>query len=416
MNMLLKSRLIKFAKENGIISSDQNDPSDVDLPFIFEYYTVYHYFNKYINGSIKKTEQCLIPGDDGGIDGFVIAINGEIIDDPADIEGQLNEGSENLVHVGFLQAKTSDKYDTKEIARFLDAIIRLTKAAGNNDFSTLEPSLQSKTQVLQAIIQNIDRFRTSKIPCDVFFATLSKNEFSSSGLQLIETAKKKSRNVTQVLRCYEDLNGMEVYDLKSFKIVGQQSLDKRIEELKGNHSAKFRLEHPVEIPPTGNIEGALMGIIPVSELRKIILDDNGELRENIFDGNVRLYQGKDNPVNQAIRDTLKSDDREMFPFLNNGLTIVTRKLDRPMGNIYMQGYQVVNGCQTSNQIAEWLQSTTEADKDLIQNQSAEVLVPIKIIQTDDAKASRAITVATNSQTAITQVDIQGNTSLAVYVK
>lgn len=406
MKTLLKSRIISFAETAGFCPEKVTNEKLAEL---FEYYAVAHFLSKYVS-DIREVESTIIPPDDGGIDGFAISVNGQLVDDASDFDEILQEGNSNNVRIGFLQAKTSEKYDTKDIARFLDAIRRVTKAAGSGEFDNVEKSLWPKTEILKEVIRKIHRFSTGRVPCDVFFVTLSTTSFFTSQDDLIKLTEDKSANVSQVFQAYKDLEADGVFDFRNFKAVGESALESRIAELRGTHEVDFRLDHPVEIAPTGAIAGALMGVIPVSELRKIILDDNGELRENIFEGNVRLYQGENNPVNQEIANTLRSDLRDFFPFLNNGLTIVTREMTRTMGNIHMRGYQIVNGCQTSNQIAQWIQSS-DGDQNIL-DQSQEVLVPIKIIQTDDPDASRQITVATNSQTAISQADIQGNSSLA----
>lgn len=80
------------------------------------------------------------------------------------------------------------------------------------------------------------------------------------------------------------------------------------------------------------------------------------MRSGIFDDNVRLNQGNENRVNQRIYSTLTSENRNMFPFLNNGVTIVARSLTNVADRFSMSGYQIVNGGQTSHQLVRWFQS------------------------------------------------------------
>ncbi|MCG7229492.1 AIPR family protein [Corynebacterium minutissimum] len=403
MKLLNKSRLRSFASDYGIAAEKDEE--------VFEYYTTHHFLSRYVSNDIRVTEKALVAGDDGGIDAMGILINGSFAEDASDVNELIREDSENTVRVGFLQAKTSAKYDTKLVTRFLNAINRVTSAAGENDFSKLEPALREKAEALAAVINKIQKFSVHRIPCDVFYVTLSEKPFGS---------RRKGSNVvtygTQVDDELKRLEELDVYDFKNLKFVGQEALDERVEELRGQLEAKFTMSMVTTIPSAKKIKRAVMGVIPVSELQKIILDDNGELRENIFEGNVRLYQGEGNEVNQAISRTLRSDERDKFPFLNNGLTVVARQFTATFDQYHMKGYQIVNGCQTTNEIARWLQALESDPNCDAESLSSQVLVPIKIINTDDRSSARSITVATNSQTTISKQDIQGNTELAMRVE
>jgi hypothetical protein len=75
--------------------------------------------------------------------------------------------------------------------------------------------------------------------------------------------------------------------------------------------------------------------------------------------------------------------------LNNGITIIARKV-RPTGNtFYIEDYQIVNGCQTSHVLYHERANITD-----------DVYVPIKIISTDDDDLVNRIIKATNFQTEV----------------
>jgi hypothetical protein len=70
---------------------------------------------------------------------------------------------------------------------------------------------------------------------------------------------------------------------------------------------------------------------------KLLKDDSGEVRAGIFDDNVRLDLGSHNPVNSRIMGTLKSAEREHFPFLNSGLTIIATGLRGSGDRFFISG-------------------------------------------------------------------------------
>lgn len=82
------------------------------------------------------------------------------------------------------------------------------------------------------------------------------------------------------------------------------------------------------------------------------MNSEGRLQRRIFYENVRDYQGTDNSVNKEISNTIKEENtRDQFVLLNNGITVITRVLKSLGGNVYeLSDFQIVNGCQTSNEI------------------------------------------------------------------
>lgn len=403
MKLLYKSRLQTFAGEQGLPKKD--------LTKVFEWYAIHLFLSRYVASDIRLTEKTIIPDDDGGIDGIAVLINGSYVEDASEVEELLWPGDENSVRVGFLQAKTSADYDTKLITRFLNGVKRVTNAAGEQDFSELEESLRGKAEILGKIIANISRFSTSRIPCDIFYVTLSEAPFGNWNKKLGRTTYG-----TQVDDELRSLLSLDVYDVKNLKFIGQDAVDGRREELKGQLEASFRLVDAIEIPAAQSVQTALIGLITVDELRNIVLDDNGELRENLFDDNVRLYQGESALVNREIAATLRGEDRTKFPFLNNGLTIVARNLTAHWKNYTMRGYQIVNGCQTTTEIVHWLDSLDEQSPSDTESLVKSVTVPIKVIHTEDRQSLRDITIATNSQTPITTSDIRSNSGMAMRIE
>jgi hypothetical protein len=73
------------------------------------------------------------------------------------------------------------------------------------------------------------------------------------------------------------------------------------------------------------VRESYIGLLPISEYLKIIMDDDGNVRRRLFFDNIRDFQG-DTTVNKSIAGTLLSETSIEFPLRNNGVTIVTRKL------------------------------------------------------------------------------------------
>src|SRR5262249_53453571 len=113
--------------------------------------------------------------------------------------------------------------------------------------------------------------------------------------------------------------------------------------------AKLEVKGYLPFPKISGINEAYMVILPVRSLiNKVLSDTEGNLRTYIFEENVRAFLGEDNPVNQQIVDTISKDQsRDRFAILNNGITIISPDVKVQSDSVYIENFQIVNGCQTS---------------------------------------------------------------------
>jgi len=131
-------------------------------------------------------------------------------------------------------------------------------------------------------------------------------------------------------------------------------------------------------------------------------DYHGDIMKSAFIDNVRDFQGE-NPVNVDIARTIKEGHFDQFVLRNNGITIVAKNI-RPTSNQYLlEDYQIVNGCQTSHVIYE--------NRALIRDT---LLVPIKLIHTEDEDVAQAIIKSTNKQTLVDENDLLAFTPYRVH--
>ena len=83
------------------------------------------------------------------------------------------------------------------------------------------------------------------------------------------------------------------------------------------YSVEMRFETNVQLPTVDDIEMSLLTTIKFSELKKLILTKDNELKDRLFIENVRTFIGNTS-VNNKIINTLENEkDRQYFPYLNN---------------------------------------------------------------------------------------------------
>ena len=117
----------------------------------------------------------------------------------------------------------------------------------------------------------------------------------------------------------------------------------------------------------------------------------GQLRRNLFESNVRDYQGS-TAVNGEISQSLRVNAGEDFWWLNNGITIIAAKATQSGKTLTFEDPQIVNGLQTSTEIFQYFsEADTESDE---RNVLVRIIVPTK------AESRDRVIKATNSQTSI----------------
>ena len=186
-----------------------------------------------------------------------------------------------------------------------------------------------------------------------------------------------------------------------FNAIDAEVLKTLYRELRRMVVREITFEKHTILPTIDHVQEAYIGILPCTEYLKLICDAEGNLQRSLFYDNVRDFQGN-NPVNMEVEATLnKSDQRDKFVLLNNGITIVAQSINKVGPNFKLVDFQIVNGCQTSHILYR--------NRTLLGG----AFLPVKIIITGDADVTNAITKGTNRQT---EVKIEAFESLSSFQK
>ncbi|WP_438294179.1 AIPR family protein [Streptomyces sp. HUAS TT7] len=390
MHTLTGKRVAKFARDFGYEGSEAKQ---------FELYVAANYLFPYVRDDVEQIERTVLGGGaDEGIDIAAVVVNGQIVFEPSEIDELISDQASNAARVIFIQAKTSESYDSKLIAKFLHGVEAVTKYAIRARSVNLPPALVDLAALIDRIAESGDKFQDTRIPCELFYVTTSGNDGKGAQQEL------------QVTEAIERIRNLDIYsEPLQLNTHGHEALAAKLKERHGPQNIRFNFEKRQTIPATERVSEAYIGLLSGTEAMKLLADENGSVRPGIFDDNVRLDLGSHNPVNTRIKRTLQSDDREHFPFLNNGLTIIATSLRGSGDRFFISGYQVVNGGQTSHQLVRWAASEeVQAKPDLL----SDLWIPVKIVSSDDAGVRTSVAIATNLQTAIGSTDIQASSQMA----
>jgi hypothetical protein len=341
----------------------------------FEWFANYCIVNKEYDSIRFELKSTLTGRGTQGIDGVAIIVNNKLCSTVQEIEDLIQMNRILNVTFVFIQSKISAKFEGTEIEGFL----RWVKVFFDDDAEEVFKTDEMKNFIdMKNYIYNNSQFMKERNPiCKLYYVCNGSWQNDDSLVTIIE--KNKS-----------ELDNTNLFEKVEFQPCDSKKLQNLYRKTKEPNSAKIHFEKKVSLPPIPGVEVAYSGLLPFSEYRKIIIDDDGNMK-SVYDDNIRDYlEQDDNPVNKDINDTLKEGKFEHFCILNNGVTVVAEQISGAGDNLFITNYQIVNGCQTSHVLYD------NRNKEGIER----VYIPLKIIITNDYDIKSQITRATNNQTAV----------------
>jgi hypothetical protein len=363
MDRVSENLLREFSEERGLATLDESKRFENFVAFI----TVGQHY-----GATFDTEDVIV-GSATGIDGIAIIVNGNLITDAESMEDADNMGELDVTFV-FLQADRSAVFDASKIGSFGFAV---------NDFYKEKPTLPRNAEVAAAadimseVYRRSSKFTRGNPICRLYYATTGKWTDD-----LVLEARRKT--------VISDLEATNLFREVTFVPLGAEGIQRLYRQTKNAIVRDFLFKNNIAIPEAPGVPQAYIGYLPVPEFRKILIDDNGEIMSSLFYSNPRDWQNY-NEVNSEIKATLQSDAKNRFVLMNNGITIIARTIRTVGQRYYIEDYQIVNGCQTSHVLVEQAQKDDES-----------VMVPIRLIGTQDEDVINSIIRATNRQTQVTE--------------
>ena len=185
----------------------------------------------------------------------------------------------------------------------------------------------------------------------------------------------------------DGLMDLDIFESVEFIPVDAKTLQRLYSNAKNRFSKSIEFANKITLPTLPGVQESYLGYLPSEEFMKLISDESGSMLKGLFYDNVRDFQG-DNDVNTEIQKTLEDESRRLFVLMNNGVTVVADSIQKTGDSFRLEGYQVVNGCQTSNV--------------LFRNQGKleKVQIPFKLIVSQDGAVKNKIIKATNRQTMV----------------
>jgi hypothetical protein len=330
----------------------------------------------------EDIENTIVDGGlDGGIDSIIFLVDDFIVNSEEQID-EINMNNQTIVSILISQVKASNTFKEAVLDKLFFSMSTIL------DLETTEEKLYERFN--SDLIEKINMFRKlwrksvtkrTKIIIDFYYICKAENiSESNSFLNKVESIKKSVLNSIQNSTVnYKSFSSKELLDIYNKP-----------------KSTEFELECK-ENPLSVSFEDDQLGYIAVSKLNdfyKFLINEEGIVNENIFESNIRHYQGEVD-VNKKIKESLETDFKRDFWWLNNGVTIIASSVGQIGKKLSLKDVQIVNGLQTSYTIGKYYKPEENT------NENRSIL--LKIIINKDQETIDKIISATNQQNYVSPI-------------
>ncbi|MFA7592220.1 MAG: AIPR family protein [Thiohalobacteraceae bacterium] len=314
--------------------------------------------------------------DDDGTDGIAVIINEEHIVSAEDAESVFaHERRNNDVEVVFVQAKTSEGFNLGDFLKFKESVLRFFTQEPYGAASELQ---QDARAAFDVVIRNVPKIRHGKPSVAAAFVT--------TGTYIAPEARESARE--DMIRQLKELGFFQNVEVR---FMGRDELVNAWVASYSGIEASLVMNSSASLPEIAGIDEAYLVVVKAKDyVDNLLVGDDGSIRGQLFEENVRHFLGAENPVNAQIAETLKdAGGRTRFPVLNNGVTLVSPDVRVQGTTLHISNFQIVNGCQTSHVLYENRDALTD-----------DLMLTLKVVETTDEDVFSELVRATNSQSKI----------------
>lgn len=319
-------------------------------------------------------------GLDGGCDSIYLFLNNLLI--TPDVVEYISAPKDSVLEMIILQSKKTTSFGEDAIMKWKTITSNLLDLSNTiTDFSS-----RYNSDVLEAFTTFRDTYTRLissrvKLKFSFYYVTLA-SELHPNVVQQADELKNMVRTFfPNAIVNVDFIDSDKLFDMYNAVVENRVNL-------------KF-----ADIPISPNQKN-YVALVDLKSYFNFIVNENGDIRKNYFDSNVRDYQGKNN-VNSSISETLHRIDNNDFWWLNNGVTVLASEATL-VNNRELQivNPEIVNGLQTSMEIYNYFSENRGA----LEEEKRSVL--LRIIVPENEESRDQIIFATNNQTNIPKATLR----------
>jgi hypothetical protein len=347
---------------------------EVSLQDYFEIFSAEQVLKDF-SPTFEELEQGIVDGEhDGGVDSVFTYVNGELIREDSD----LSIFKKNVtIELNIIQSKTAGGWSEDPVNRLITSLGKLLDLTA--DYNNL-------TQYNKNVLTNFDIFRHAyrnlaskypKLKISFYYAAMRADS------DVPENLRRKGDDLISLIQGMFDEAQMKFTFLAAKDLLTL---------------ARRQPNKTFELIASKALSGD-NGYVLLSKLKDFntfLRDNSTTVRHDLFESNVRDYQGS-TEVNEEISTTLTSNSDVDFWWLNNGVTILASQATLAGNVITIENPQIVNGLQTSSQIAKYFDDDGSDDDRLLM---------IKVVSSEDESVRDQIIKATNSQNTVPRASLR----------
>ncbi len=326
-------------------------------------------------------------GGDEGIDMCYLFCNGSLIRDETH---PINRDS--IIKAKFFQVKKEDGFSTdgfRKLKEGIEEIFNLDIPLKKLQMIGANKDILEIADLIRKIFRKT-RTERAKFVCEVFYITAAPEVRISPKIKHLETELKS--NSLAIPYEFEYIGAQGLLDLTN-------TLDEQIEITFDSQPLNISEK---DVDTTG-----FAGFVNGKELVECLIDEEGNFKSHLTEGNIRYFLGEDKKINSSIIESALDEVRSSnFWAMNNGLTIIGDSVE-PLDakNYSVSNPQIVNGCQTIHCL--YHAYIAGEKRRLPEN----LKVFVKIIKTENPDIQADIISATNSQNPVKSASLKANDNI-----
>lgn len=363
-----------------VVEQERNETTpNMSLDSFFEIFSISQVLKNFDLNN-EEIENNITDGEhDGGCDGIFVFVNNELLTE--DKFTKLNDlKGVNLTLIIF-QVKQSNGFQEPALMKWKTIVQNLMNLDKNLDDyrSRYSDAVISHFRLFRDAVSKYIRYQL-KINVQFYYITYST--------EIHPSVNGQAEELEQTIH--------ELYPSSKAKVnfIGADALMDMYNSPKNSVVNLPLADTPISL----GSKNEFVALVSLKEYFRFITDEQGNLRHNFFEGNVRDYQGH-NYVNKSIADTLNKKDclKGDFWWLNNGVTILAEQITPvTIKELEITNPEIVNGLQTSTEIYNYFSENKNST--LIENRN----LLVRLIVPDDESSRDSIIYATNNQTNISK--------------
>lgn len=365
--IILRGCIDQFKSENALTTSDSET---------FELFSLVQ-VTKPRDLAFEDIQNSIVDGGgDGGIDSMIVAVDDFIPDAVEDLD-EIKFSRKTQVTILVSQCKKENSFKESTVDKLIASIPELFNLEKSEDamLDRFNPDIVEKTLLAREAWKKC-AIAGGQITVAYNYCTNSETvEINSAYSSKVEQLKSITRSIFVGAKVeHSNFSSEELLRLY------QSQREERL-------SLVFK-EAPLSTSYQTHGIG-YVGTVKLGDYKKFLTEADGTIRENLFESNIRHFQGAVD-VNEKIKTSIEAPSDEDFWWLNNGITIIADNPSLVGTTLSVDNVQIVNGLQTSYSI--YLNHKGDS------SDSRSVLV--KVIINNNKKTIDHIIASTNSQNPV----------------